>query len=52
MAALRAYTGAVPDLLGEGETVFDGETARLTWGPAEVPIYISASGPKTLELVW
>ncbi len=31
--------------------MFDGETARLTWGPAEVPIYISASGPKTLELV-
>ncbi len=50
MAEMRAYTEAVRGLLTTGETVYHGESAKLTWGPADVPLYIAASGPKTLEL--
>ena len=50
MAQTKAYTAAIRDLLTTGETVFEGETARLTWGHADIPLYVAASGPKTLEL--
>ncbi len=50
MAETRAYTMSIRELLATGETVYDGETAKLTWGPADVPVYLAASGPKTLEL--
>ena len=36
--------------LTKGETTYQGETARLTWGSADIPLYVAASGPKTLEL--
>lgn len=50
MAQTQAYTQAIKDLLTDGETTYHGETARLTWGSADIPLYIAASGPKTLEL--
>jgi 5,10-methylenetetrahydromethanopterin reductase len=50
LAETKEYVSAVKDLLSKGETTYHGETARLTWGHAEIPVYIAASGPKTLEL--
>ena len=50
MSELRDYTAAVRNLLSTGATEYQGETAKLTWGPADVPVYVAASGPKTLEL--
>ena len=50
MAEMREYTEAVRNLLQTGETQYHGETAKLTWGPSDVPVYVAASGPKTLEL--
>ena len=49
-AELREYTLAVRDLLAHGSAQYHGRTARLTWGRAQVPLYIAASGPKTLRL--
>jgi 5,10-methylenetetrahydromethanopterin reductase len=50
MAEMREYTNAVRGMLATGEAVYQGETTKLTWGPADVPVYVAASGPKTLEL--
>lgn len=50
MAEMRDYTVAVHDLLHTGEAQYQGEPVKLTWGPADVPVYVAASGPKTLEL--
>ena len=50
MAKTKDYTIAIKELLTKGETVYDGEIARLTWGNADIPVYVAASGPKTLEL--
>ena len=50
MGEMRAYTTALSALLKDGTAEFAGETAKLTWGSADVPIYMAASGPKTLEL--
>jgi 5,10-methylenetetrahydromethanopterin reductase len=50
LADLRAYVEAVRALQAKGETTWRGRTARLTWAPRAVPIYLSAEGPRTLEL--
>jgi 5,10-methylenetetrahydromethanopterin reductase len=50
LADLRAYVAAVRALHGRGEAEWRGRTARLTWAPRSVPIYLSAEGPRTLEL--
>jgi 5,10-methylenetetrahydromethanopterin reductase len=50
LADLRAYVGAVRALQATGATEWRGRTARLTWAPRAVPIYLSAEGPRTLEL--
>ena len=50
LADLRAYVGAVRDLHTRREAEWRGRTARLTWAPRPVPIYLSAEGPRTLEL--
>jgi 5,10-methylenetetrahydromethanopterin reductase len=50
LAELREYLAAVRDLLATGTAEYHGRTARLTWGRADVPLYIAASGPKTLRL--
>ena len=50
MAKTKDYTIAIKELLTKGETVYDGEIARLTWGNADIPVYVAASGHKTLEL--
>ena len=50
MAEMREYTDAVRAMLAQGRAPYHGDTTTLSWGPAEVPVYIAASGPKTLEL--
>jgi 5,10-methylenetetrahydromethanopterin reductase len=50
LADMRAYVDAVRTLHTRGEAVWRGRTARLTWAPRAVPIYLSAEGPRTLEL--
>ena len=50
LAEMRAYVGAVRTLQTKGEAEWRGRTARLTWATRAVPIYLSAEGPRTLEL--
>jgi len=47
---LRAYVSAVRALHERRETEWHGRAVRLTWAPRAVPIYLSAEGPRTLEL--
>jgi len=47
---MRAYVSAVRALQTKGEAVWKGRTTRLTWATRAVPIYLSAEGPRTLEL--
>ena len=50
LAELRAYAETIRALLTEGRATYHGAEASLTWGRARVPIYLAASGPKTLRL--
>jgi 5,10-methylenetetrahydromethanopterin reductase len=50
LADMRAYIGAVRALHARRETEWRGRGVRLTWAPRAVPIYLSAEGPRTLEL--
>ena len=50
LAELRAYTTAIRDMQTAGAAEYHGRTAQLDWNPPRVPLYIAASGPKTLQL--
>ena len=50
LADLRAYITAVRTLHATREAEWRGRLTRLTWAPRVVPIYLSAEGPRTLEL--
>jgi 5,10-methylenetetrahydromethanopterin reductase len=50
LAELREYACTVRSLMTTGTAVYHGKTARLTWSRAAVPIYLAASGPRTLRL--
>ena len=50
LAELREYALAIRGLLGHGQAEYHGATARFTWSRARVPIFLAASGPKTLRL--
>ncbi len=50
LAELREYAVTIKDLLATGTATYHGKTARLTWTRAKIPIYLAASGPKTLRL--
>ena len=50
LAELRAYTTAIQDLQSKGIAEYHGRQVKLTWEGPRVPIYVAASGPKTLEL--
>jgi 5,10-methylenetetrahydromethanopterin reductase len=50
LADLRAYVETVRTLQARGEAVWRERVVRLTWVPRPVPIYLSAEGPRTLEL--
>jgi 5,10-methylenetetrahydromethanopterin reductase len=50
LAELRAYAVTIRELLTTGVATYHGAPARLTWARAKIPIYLAASGPKTLRL--
>jgi 5,10-methylenetetrahydromethanopterin reductase len=50
LAQLREYAETVRGLLARGGATYQGKTAIFSWKRAHVPIYVAASGPKTLHL--
>jgi len=50
LAELREYAETVRALLTTGTATYHGARATLTWKRAAVPLYLAASGPKTLRL--
>lgn len=50
LAELADYALAIRSLLTEGSVEYRGKRARFTWARVRVPIYLAASGPKTLRL--
>jgi 5,10-methylenetetrahydromethanopterin reductase len=50
LAELREYAETIRTLLTEGTATYHGAKATFTWKRARVPIYLAASGPKTLRL--
>ncbi len=46
----RDYLRAVKELFANQETVYQGKTIRLMWPSQPVPVYVTAEGPKTLEM--
>ena len=50
LAAMREYLLAMKDLYANGEATWQGSTIRLLWPTRPIPIYLTAEGPKTLQL--
>ncbi|MBI1734594.1 MAG: LLM class flavin-dependent oxidoreductase [Candidatus Rokubacteria bacterium] len=50
LGELREYAETIRALLTTGRAEYHGKTATLTWKRARLPIYLAASGPKTLHL--
>jgi 5,10-methylenetetrahydromethanopterin reductase len=50
LAELREYALAIRSLLTTGRADYHGTTARFTWSRVPVPLFLAASGPKTLRL--
>jgi 5,10-methylenetetrahydromethanopterin reductase len=47
---LIAYVNCIRELLATGRSEYGGRPCRLTWYRGHIPIYIAASGPRTLQL--
>ncbi len=50
LAELTEYAHTIRRLLAEGRADYHGATSRFTWSRSPVPIFLAASGPKTLRL--
>ena len=51
LAEMRDYVRAVRELLASGRSSYKGAPCKLTWWNGRpIPIYLAASGPKTLQL--
>jgi 5,10-methylenetetrahydromethanopterin reductase len=50
LAELSDYALTIRRLLAEGRAEYHGATAHFTWARPRVPIFLAASGPKTLRL--
>ena len=50
LAQLREYTVTIRELMTSGSAMYQGKKATLTWSRTRVPIFLAASGPKTLHL--
>jgi 5,10-methylenetetrahydromethanopterin reductase len=50
LATLGEFTACLRALLRGESTSYQGYDLKLTWGKADIPIYIAGHGPKTLEL--
>jgi 5,10-methylenetetrahydromethanopterin reductase len=49
LAALGEFVSCVRALTRGERVLYQGSEIRLTWSAVEMPIYVSAHGPKTLE---
>ncbi len=50
LAQLREYAVTIRELMTSATSTYQGKQARLTWSRTRVPIFLAASGPKTLHL--
>jgi 5,10-methylenetetrahydromethanopterin reductase len=50
LAVLGEFTACLRALLRGKSANYQGHELKLTWGKADIPIYIAGHGPKTLEL--
>ena len=50
LAELREYALTIRSLMTTGRAQYHGKTATFTWSRTRVPIYLAASGPRTLRL--
>ncbi len=50
LTELRDYALVIRNLLTTGRADYHGTTARFTWSRVRVPLFLAASGPKTLRL--
>ena len=50
LAELSEYALAIRSLIRSGTAIYHGKKAQFTWGRTPVPIFLAASGPKTLHL--
>ena len=50
LAELSEYSQTIRRLLSDGRADYHGKTARLSWSHPRVPIFLAASGPRTLRL--
>jgi len=50
LAELREYAVTIRSLMTTGRAEYHGRMASFTWSRTRVPIYLAASGPKTLRL--
>ncbi|MCZ6875039.1 MAG: LLM class flavin-dependent oxidoreductase [bacterium] len=50
LATTREYLVAIKELFAKQETVYRGKIIRLLWPSRPVPVYVTAEGPKTLEM--
>jgi 5,10-methylenetetrahydromethanopterin reductase len=51
LAEMREYVRTIRELLTTGQSTFNGAPCRLNWWNGQnIPIYLAASGPKTLQL--
>lgn len=49
LSVLGEFVPALRSLMRGETVVYQGSELKQTWGKAEIPIYIAAHGPKTLE---
>jgi 5,10-methylenetetrahydromethanopterin reductase len=49
-AELIAYVKTIRELLDGGSSFYNGALCKLTWFRGRIPVYLAASGPKTLQL--
>lgn len=50
LGTLERHIAAVRELLVNGSTVVDGNAAWMRWRAPHVPVFVAASGPRTLRL--
>jgi alkanesulfonate monooxygenase SsuD/methylene tetrahydromethanopterin reductase-like flavin-dependent oxidoreductase (luciferase family) len=50
LAEMREYLGAMRELLSGGAASYRAKRLNMSWPGHDVPLYMAAEGPKTLEL--
>jgi 5,10-methylenetetrahydromethanopterin reductase len=50
LAVLSEFTACLRALMRGESVMYQGNELKITWGKADIPIYIAGHGPKTLEL--